>query len=167
MKEREGERAWQRKKKEEEHEGACERLHLWCAWERETVNDKAREFKRHGVCWLAERTQRVREVCDSKAWQVRQNKPAVTHGLLHSPAWSDPAGQPTIWDGTTYSSNQLDYIQDQESKGDGVSACVNACVWKRRCPEGSLNMLANEKRDVNRNLNRTVINVLQTQFLNK
>lgn len=125
MKEREGERAWQRKKKEEEHEGACERLHLWCAWERETVNDKAREFKRHGVCWLAERTQRVREVCDSKAWQVRQNKPAVTHGLLHSPAWSDPAGQPTIWDGTTYSSNQLDYIQDQESKG---CVCLCQCV---------------------------------------
>lgn len=41
-------------------------------------------------------------------------------------------------------------------------------VSMRACErEGALNMLANEKRDVNRNLNRTVINVLQTQFLDK
>lgn len=49
-----------------------------------------------------------------------------------------------------------------------VKGMVCLPVSMRACDrEGALNMLANEKRDVNRNLNRTVINVLQTQFLNK
>lgn len=112
------------------------RLQLGCAWRWETVSDRARELKRHGVCWLAGRTRRVREVRDSRAWQVRQNKPAVTHELLHSPLWSDPAGQPTIWDGTTYSSNHLDYTQEQKRRG---MVCV-CSLRRRRC----LNVTANE-----------------------
>lgn len=117
---------------EEVHTGACRRLQLWCVWGRETVKDRGREFKRHGVCWLAGWTEGEREVCDSRAWQVRQNKPVVTHGLLHSLLWSDPAGQPTIWDGTTYSSNHLDYIQDQRRREDGVCVCGSVCVCRRQ-----------------------------------
>lgn len=151
---------WQRKKKEEEHEGEYKRLRLWCAWERETVKDRAREFKRRGVCWLAGWTEGEREVCDSRAWQVRQNKPVVTHGLLHSLLWSDPAGQPTIWDGTTYSSNHLDYIQDQKRRGDGV--CLSVCVHVEKVPEGFSNMTVNERgSEKNKTTTRNAINLLK------
>lgn len=105
----------------------------WCAWVGETVNDREREFKRHGVCWLAVRTEGEWEVCDSGAWQVQQNKPAVTHGLLHSRLWSDRAGQPTIWDGTAYSSNRPvlhTWLQEERSVCVSVYVCLWGCVLK-------------------------------------
>lgn len=154
---RRGRRAEEREGGREE--GAYVRLQLWCAWERETVNDRAREFKRHGVCWLAGWTEGEREVCDSGAWQVRQNKPVVTHGLLHSPLWSDPAGQPTIWDGTTYSSNHLDCIQDQWRTGD----CMCVCVFVPE-EEGFLNMTVMERgSEENKATSRKVINLLEAR----
>lgn len=178
--EREGER--QKKRKEGEHEvgrrgggggvGAWERLQLWCAWGRETVNDRAREFKRHGVCWLAGWTEGEREVCDSRAWQVRQNKPVVTHGLLHSLLWSDPAGQPTIWDGTTYSSNHLDCIQDQRRTRRRRRRCVCVCTCVR-WGEGAWRFLECDKQtgeEVRRTrlLQGNAVNLLKAQcFLSK
>lgn len=169
----------QRKRKEGQRVWECYRgikrggawesmqLQLWCAWERETVNDRVREFKRHGVCWLAGWTEGEREVCDSRAWQVWQNKPVVTHGLLHSLLWSDPAGQPTIWDSTTYSSNHLDYIQDQRRREHGV--CLYVCVHvEEKVPEGFLNMTVNERgSEKNKATTRIVINLQKLNILNK
>lgn len=108
------------------------RLQLWCAWERETVNDRAREFKRHGVCWLAGLTEGERErgKCATAERDKcgRTNRRWLPGSFIHcrdqiqqdsSPYGMAQLIHPITW--TTYTTRREGM----------VCACV--CVLGRRC----------------------------------
>lgn len=100
------------------------------AWERETVNDRAREFKRHGVCWLAGWTEGERKYVTAERDKCgRTNRWWLTGSFIH---YCDQIQQDSPPYGMAQLIHLITWTTYRTRGGEGVF-CVCVCTWTRRC----------------------------------